>query len=198
MQVKHELDFWADPAKHDSLDGFTSFKEKYFQRNKNKFTNILLDFPGATMVDIACGPDSGLLPFARAKYKFGIDPLAKEYAKQYPVDPDIIMLAAMAENIPLLSASVDVVYCINALDHFMKPQEALTEMYRILKPGGYFAFSTDVGGTKKHPIKIYEKDLNRFFADHHFKIIEKRCSPHKSAWGEEAGIPLYVFQGYKL
>ena len=198
FQVEHELDFWENNSKYDSLDGFASFKEKYFTRNKNKFNNVQLDFAGKTIIDIGCGPDAGFLPFTNARLKIGLDPLAKEYAQTYKLDDDIFMISSTAEDIPLLSESVDACYCINALDHMIRPYKVLGEIYRILKPDAYFAFSVDIGGTKGHPVKIFEKDLNNFFEKHPFKIVEKKCSPDNSAWGKEANIPLYVFQGIKV
>ena len=198
FQNDHELDFWNNPAKYDTLGDFDSFREKYFVRNKNKFRDIKLDFPNGLVVDVGCGPDGGFLPFTHAKYKVGIDPLAKEYAEKYVFDNDIIMIASTAEKIPMLSESIDACYCINALDHVVRPYQALNEIYRIMKKGAYFAFSVDTGGTKGHPVKIYGKDLDRFFREHPFQIIEKRCTTEGSPWGEEANVPLYVFQGYKL
>ncbi len=197
FQIEHELDFWENNQKHDSLDGFASFKEKYFHRNKNKFNNVRLDFTGGAIIEIGCGPDAGFLPFTNAKLKIGLDPLAKEYSKNYKVNSDILMIHSIAEDIPLLSESIDACYCINALDHMIRPYKVLREIYRILKPGAYLAFSVDIGGTKGHPVKIFEKDLDNFFEKHPFKIIERECSPENSAWGKESGIPLYVFQGYK-
>ncbi|MEK7121381.1 MAG: class I SAM-dependent methyltransferase [Patescibacteria group bacterium] len=197
FQIEHELDFWENNRKYDSPDGFASFKEKYFNRNKNKFNNVQLDFPDGTVIDIGCGPDAGFLPFANAKLKIGLDPLANEYSKNYKTKNDILMIPSTAEEIPLLSNSVDACYCVNALDHMIRPHKVLGEIYRILKTGAYFAFSVDIGGTKGHPVKIYEKDLDNFFEKHPFKTIERKCSPENSAWGKEAGIPLYVFQGYK-
>lgn len=198
FQVEHELDFWNNNFKYDTLNGFSTFREKYFFRNKSKFENIKLDFPDSIVIDIGCGPDGGFLPFVKAKVKIGLDPLAKEYTRNYRVADDILMISSMAEDIPLLANSIDVCYCINALDHVMKPYAVLEEIYRILKKGGYFAFSVDVGGAKGHPIKIYEKDLNDFFKKHPFRIIEKKSTTEASPWGKEANIPLYVLQGYRL
>lgn len=198
FQINHELNFWNNPAEYDSLGNFSSFREKYFIRNKNKFRDIRLDFPDGIVVDIGCGPDCGFLPFTQAKYKIGVDPLAKEYAKKYVFDSGIIMVDSMAEKIPLISETVDACYCINTLDHVMRPYRVLEEIYRIMKRDAYLAFSVDIGGAKGHPVKIYEKDLDRFFNNHPFRIIEKRCSVEGSAWGEEANVLLYVFQGHKL
>ncbi len=197
VQIHHELDFWQQPEKYEGLDGHSSFREKYFSINKNMFTDLRLDFPTGVVTDVGCGPEMGFLPYCNARYKIGIEPLAHEYHKKYAFDSNVVMLASMAERIPLMTASVDACYCINALDHMMKPYQALAEMYRILKPQGYFAFSVDVGGTKDHPIKIYQKDLDAFFTHARFDIIQQACSLDiASSWGVGT-VPLYVFQGYK-
>ncbi|MBW1784329.1 MAG: class I SAM-dependent methyltransferase, partial [Deltaproteobacteria bacterium] len=101
--------------------------------------------------------------------------------------------------IPLPSESVDACICTNALDHMYSPYDALKEMYRIIKPGGYFALAVDIGGTPDHPIAIKEDDLEAYLTAEHFDIIEKRCSSNiRSTWPDELKIPLYVFQGNKV
>lgn len=194
-QIKDELGFWDNPSKFESLDGFSNHRDRYFHINKNMFTNIKLDFDGKTIVDVGCGPEYGFLPFAKAKYKIGIDPLAFEYRKKYPEDKDIIMLNSPSEDLPLTEESVDALFCINALDHMYKPYLALEEMYRVLKKGAYFSLSVDIGGTPCHPIKILKKDIDNFIDKHNFEILE-RCygTDRKSS---NANVPLYVFQAIK-
>lgn len=105
----------------------------------------------------------------------------------------------MAERIPLKPQSVDAVYCINALDHFQSPYEALEEALKILKPGGYLALSTDVDGTPGHPCKILAQDLDEFLVNSgRFTLLERRCSTDiGSSWPSDMGIPLFAFQGIK-
>jgi len=196
FQKSHELNFWEN-LKNQNPGSILVFKDKFFDTNKKRFNEIKLDFSNGIAVDIGCGPFGGMLPYVNSKYKIGIEPLAHEYKKLYDRNEGILILASMAEEIPLLSNTADACYCINVIDHTTKPYQALAEIFRILKPGGYLAFCVDIGGTKKHPVKIYEKDLDNFFATHGFKIIEKSCSTEKSTWGKEADVPLYVFQGYK-
>jgi len=199
FQINHELGFWLNYKKSGSSNnaGTNSIDERKNQLTNRFNTKVHTNFDEKIVLDVGCGPFGGFLPHVNAKTKIGIEPLAREFQKLYPVDPDIITISAMAEDIPLLSESVDACYCINMLDHTMKPYEAMEEIYRILKPGGYLAFAVDVGGAKQHPVKIYKKDLDAFFNNHRFDVIEQNYSAEKSHWGKDAEIPVYTFQGYK-
>ena len=103
----------------------------------------------------------GFLPYVNAKYKIGIEPLAEELRQFYNYDDDILLITSSCEQLPFCKENIDAIYCTNALDHMRRPYKALNEMYRVLKHHGYFAFSVDIGGTKKHPVKIMEKDLRK-------------------------------------
>ena len=46
-------------------------------------------------------------------------------------------IIASSEVIPLRNSSVDVAVCNHSLEHFEKPQPALLELNRVIKPGGY-------------------------------------------------------------
>jgi SAM-dependent methyltransferase len=197
-QVEHELHFWQHIEAIEKLDGHATYREKYFRINSSMFVDLRMDFPGGTVVDVGCGPELGFLPFARARTKIAVEPLADEYRKTYTFDDDVVVLAAPGEQIPLLTGSVDAVYCVNALDHMRRPYRALDEIWRILKPGGYLALSVDVGGTPGHPVKIMEKDVDAWIGRHDVRVIERECSLEKpSSWSKEARIPLFVFQGIK-
>ncbi len=75
--------------------------------------------------------------------------------------PDII---GDIHALPLANDSVDAVICIAVLEHVEEPQQAVREMYRVLKPGGYcfiyvpFLFYY-------HPMNGYYKDYYRFTYD---------------------------------
>lgn len=43
-------------------------------------------------------------------------------------------------NLPFESESFDVVFCNHVLEHVVEDQKALTELYRVLKPGGFGIF----------------------------------------------------------
>jgi FkbM family methyltransferase len=162
------------------------------------FTGLKTDFDGGVVCEIGCGPFGGMLPLVEAKVKYAIDPLINEYLSVEHDLEGMKLIAACGEEIPLADESVDACYCINTLDHMYNPSRALQEIYRILKPGGYFAFAVDIGGTPKHPLVIYEKDLDEYLTASNYDILEKKCGTNiPSTWPASMKIPLYVFQGTK-
>lgn len=57
----------------------------------------------------------------------------------------------------------DIVHCVNALDHTPHPLRALSEMYRVTKPGGYIYLRhfPNVGENEKYTgLHIWNIDLN--------------------------------------
>ena len=56
----------------------------------------------------------------------------------YGAHPDIF---ADAAQLPLVEGSIDVVVCLEVLEHIRRPTAALAEFARVLKPGGTMFFS---------------------------------------------------------
>ena len=94
-------------------------------------------YVGKTIVDLGCGP-RGTLHLFKAKTKYGIDPLAKgyDYIFRMAREQDMIYLSSDCENIPLLDRTVDAVLSVNSLDHVDNLEKSISEILRIVKPGG--------------------------------------------------------------
>ena len=98
------------------------------------------------VVEIGIGPGSNLQYYDAEKVHkvIGIDPshelnaIAQKRADQ--VNLDIEFNFSSAENINLMDASVDSVVCTFSLCSIPNPQLALSEIYRILRPGGKYYF----------------------------------------------------------
>ena len=75
--------------------------------------------------------------------------------------PDII---GDVQNLNLPDNSVDAFICIAVLEHVEEPGQALREMHRVLKPGGYcFIYAPFL--YYYHPLGGYYKDFYRFTRD---------------------------------
>ncbi len=95
--------------------------------------------PDSTLLDAGCGRTAPVLAkFAgKAKRLIGVDVV--DFA---PSVPGVELFQSDLTEIPLDSASVDLVMSRSVLEHLEHPLEVYAEINRLLKPGGQFIFLT--------------------------------------------------------
>jgi SAM-dependent methyltransferase len=97
-----------------------------------------------TFVDIGCGRGTILIPMrARARRVIGLD-LNLDYLRdaREAAGPDEAALAqGRAEQLPFPSGVFDVVLCRETLEHVAEPALVLSELRRVLAPGGRLCVS---------------------------------------------------------
>jgi SAM-dependent methyltransferase len=105
-------------------------------------------------LEVGAGPFGlgviGFLP--EIPHRFALDPLAPVGLGSSAVDEDplrhyirikrraIQYAIGYGEEIPVQTASVDLVLCCNVIDHTSDPDAILREVHRVLKTGGLFYF----------------------------------------------------------
>jgi len=94
------------------------------------------DFADKRVVDIYCGPRGRLEWATGAAVRVGLDPLAVQYRLVATRQHQTAYVAAAAEAIPLLTATVDIVTAFNALNRVPNVNDVILEMTRITKRGG--------------------------------------------------------------
>jgi ubiquinone/menaquinone biosynthesis C-methylase UbiE len=105
--------------------------------------------PDSKILDVGCGPTCPARLFTRG-IKSYLDPLMNSYARTHQdIMPRDGKICAIAENIPFRDNSLDLVLCVNALDHMIDPDSVLYEIRRILKGDGVFML-----GNFLHPPRI--------------------------------------------
>lgn len=102
-------------------------------------------FAGKVVVDIGPGP-LGFPDACPARVCIGVDPLAERFARHGLLLPGTpaVYLSTGAEQIPLVSATADVVLARNSLDYVDDPEQVLREARRILRPAGTVIVLFDV------------------------------------------------------
>jgi SAM-dependent methyltransferase len=91
----------------------------------------------------------GLIFFFNSKHGVGVDPLAAEYATLFPKwQRRVPTVSALGERLPFLDQTFEVVLCDNVIDHAESPARIVSELARILAPGGLLYFTVNV----HHPI----------------------------------------------
>lgn len=106
-----------------------------------------IDPRGRTALDVGCG--GGLLAEECARLGLlvtGIDPSIRSVrtAQEHARGPDLTInyLAGSGELLPFVDASFDIVFCCDVLEHLENPATVIAEIFRVLKPGGYFLYDT--------------------------------------------------------
>ncbi|MBW2144748.1 MAG: methyltransferase domain-containing protein [Deltaproteobacteria bacterium] len=93
----------------------------------------------------------------------GIDPSiasidkAREHASQIGLDIDYRQ--GTGENLPFEESTFKMVYCCDVLEHVNNPEKVITEIVRVLEPGGIFFYDTinRTMGSKMVYIKLFQE-----------------------------------------
>lgn len=106
---------------------------KYIQ-----FVNQSAPQPGS-LLDVGCGSGWSSYLLSKLGYQVvGIDLNAEAF--ECPTTPNLNLLAGSAMNLPFENESFEIVATNQAIEHIPDPQKAITEMIRVLKPGGTLCF----------------------------------------------------------
>jgi 2-polyprenyl-6-hydroxyphenyl methylase/3-demethylubiquinone-9 3-methyltransferase len=111
------------------------------------FDRVVGTWEGRRVLDLGCG--GGFMSealAARGARVVGVDPSrgALEAARRHAAGQglEIDYLAGAGEAIPLADASVDLVVCVDVLEHVADVGRTVGEVARVLAPGGTFLFDT--------------------------------------------------------
>jgi SAM-dependent methyltransferase len=98
--------------------------------------------PGARLLDVASGPGHVAGRAAqRGAVATGVDVAPAMVARAAATYPQARFVLAAAEELPFDAASFDAVTCAFGLGHFAEPQRVVTELARVMTPGGRLALA---------------------------------------------------------
>lgn len=132
---------------HGCAEGLLAYRLAIIRR-------FLVGARHGTLLEIGCGTAIHLLPlageFSRA---IGIDlspemvRVARRHAESSPWHDRISLRVDVAEELATIEdRSVDVVLCVGALEHMLDRPRAVSQVHRVLGPGGIFVCLTPNGG----------------------------------------------------
>jgi ubiquinone/menaquinone biosynthesis C-methylase UbiE len=110
-----------------------------------RYEGVLPLLRGKTVLDIASGSGYGSYIMAsEAKHVTGVDvdPGSVAYAERNYTRKNIEFKVGDAEEIPIEDASVDVVVTFETVEHIKNYKKFISEIKRVLKPGGFAIIST--------------------------------------------------------
>lgn len=151
---------------------------------KEKFDNYrLLPAHISRALEVGSGPYTNLRLISKLKKideMHCLDPLMDLYRSfklnwlaEVAKKRKIFTYIDKGEELKFPDNSFDLVVCNNVLDHVQDSNRCLSEIHRVLKPGGYFVFGQDLSdeediarqrredrGFIGHPIKLHEETLD--------------------------------------
>ena len=175
---------WDKWAEADTLDN-DGLQSKYLRAAQSKVISLLHIQPNVHFLDIGCGTGwavgqaANLVKGEGLFYGVDLSPKMIEKAKSnFSGKNNFRFLQANSESIPLDDNFFDIIICTNSFHHYLHPDKALKEMYRLLKNGGklylldpladlWIGKFWDVLAKLKEPehVKIYStKEFQQLFA----------------------------------
>jgi ubiquinone/menaquinone biosynthesis C-methylase UbiE len=144
------------------------------QKNLRHIIELTAPSKKDRLLDVATG--TGFLAFEFAKHvrevvaiDFTDEMLA--IAKQYTIDEsvgNITFETADVELLPFGGSSFDIVSCRFAFHHFLHPETAISEMARVLRPGGKIVIS-DIVSSEDNAKSEYQNEMERLRDPSHVK-----------------------------
>lgn len=182
-------------SKTNNEEDFLISTEGVLKNHNINFNN----FNNKTLVDLGCGPYGEIIGIKILEKKnqiflkkiIGVDPLMDFYKKEIGLikeSPNLQLINAKGEKIPLDTESIDIVISSNALDHCEIPEITISEVKRILKKDGFFYINVHVLQDKfsflSNILKYFDKNHPHHFSESklegllkkQFKNVEKNYS----------------------
>lgn len=130
-------DRWAE-----SFDG-GGWIHRYLRDAQSKVIALLDVKEGIHLLDVGCGTGwaigevAGLVNDKGVFYGVDLSSKMIEKAKDnFSGKENLHFIKANAESIPLDSDFFDIIICTNSFHHYLHPDKAVSEFYRLLKKGG--------------------------------------------------------------
>lgn len=173
----NELDYWK--IQYQREGGF----------NNSHYKNLMLaiaeeendDFwKNKVVADFGCGPRGSLSWTKTPAVKLGIDVLAGQYMKNFGDElskHDMIYVVSDEKRIMIPDSYVDYLLTMNSLDHVDNMELMVSEILRILKPGGKLlaSFNLNEPSTECEPQTLTEELLKEHLLKY-FKIDSYRMA----------------------
>lgn len=155
-----------------------------------------------TALDLGCGTGEMMKRILQQngdKTLYGIDLSEKmlEVARE-KLGNEVNLVLGDSENLPFSDNFFDVVYCNDSFHHYPLPDKVLSEVCRVLKPGGTFimcdCWQPAIGRaimnfymkhSKEGDVKIYsEREIRELFSGHFSKVFWEHIGNTSCiAWG---------------
>jgi ubiquinone/menaquinone biosynthesis C-methylase UbiE len=134
--------------------------------------------PNSTILEIGAGTGANLHHLPAHTHLYALEPSLRMHDRLAhrcaAAGVEVTVLATGAETIPLPDASVDEVICSLVLCTTPDPGRVLTEVRRVLKPGGRFRFVEHVAAPRPGIRALVQRAIRRPWG-----WLFEGCDPHR-------------------
>jgi len=131
-------DYYRAEETYDWVDVAEHFKglESFFHRNRRRAVRTLIRRYGARtpMLDAGCGTGLNLAGMPAGSVGIDLNPRNLELVRRRL--PHQVAVEGDIEDMPFEDESFNTVVCTEVLEHVPYPEKALSEIGRVLRPGG--------------------------------------------------------------
>lgn len=149
----------------DQIKGLESFFHRFRER---KAKQLIKKFGrGDKYLDVGCG--TGLILRHLPSGSVGLDINPRHLAKAKRYLPNMTFVLGDIESLPFLDNTFSTVICMEIIEHLPSPRQALSEVRRVLKPGGVLIGTVPRKNpiwrlrtlSSTHPGEPYHKEYNK-------------------------------------
>ncbi len=120
-------------------------KDRYSMQMYHHVANKI-DLSGKSMLEVGCGRGGGLNYIKnqlnpRSVTGLDLNQKAINFCQNFHCQKNATYLQGNAQKLPFETDSFDVVINVESSHRYPEPQKFFHEVYRVLKPGGYFLFT---------------------------------------------------------
>lgn len=178
-KTETEMNYWTMKYKREG----GRLKNGHYETLMREMAKPLTedDLAGKLVCDFGCGPRGSLTWLTDRAHCVGIDLLVSDYMAAFPAvmrDNNMTYVGSSEHHIPIQSGQADILFTMNALDHVAALPTMCDELLRILKPGGHFIGSFNIGepATVTEPQSLDEATLDALLLDR-LEEMSRRFAP---------------------
>jgi SAM-dependent methyltransferase len=148
--LERQLEYQQRKAEHvrGREEEIIAAMKKSSRRVRERLESFQAIEPDARVIEVGSGAH-GLIFYFGSTRGVGVDPLAVSYGNLFPRWQNCApTVAAVGELLPFPDQSFDIVICDNVVDHAESPAQIVSELARILVPGGLLYFTVNI----HHPV----------------------------------------------
>ncbi|HUS08243.1 MAG TPA: class I SAM-dependent methyltransferase [Bryobacteraceae bacterium] len=167
-------------------DPVYKFKASAYSSHGLILNGLPKDGEGKTVLDVGCG--NGYLGGALAARGFQVTGVERRggYSEAFPASVRLIE-ADLEAGLPALHEVYDYVLCADILEHLRRPEELLTQVRAVLKPGGeliaslpnsghiYFRLNVLAGRFPQEDKGLFDRTHIRFYTWHGWQSLLERA-----------------------